>query len=68
MSWNPIEDLSYMLTEFQKLKTVTSLELRLHHCNISEEKVFEAIGELKYLFDQKLKILKIAYDRTMRKR
>lgn len=36
LSWNCIEDLSYMLTEFQKLKCITLLELKLFHCSISE--------------------------------
>lgn len=43
------------------------MELKLHHAGIPEGQIFEAVGSIKYLFDRNLRILKVGYDRNMRR-
>lgn len=67
LSWNPIQDISYIISSLSNLKNISSLELKLHHTGIPEEQVFYAVSQIKYLFDRNMKILKIGYDRNMGK-
>lgn len=67
LSMNPIEDISYMTSALMEMKNISSLDLKLNNCNIEPGILFQSVGELKYLFDQKMKILKISYDRNMKK-
>lgn len=39
----------------------------MYKIGVSFEKICEALSEIKYLFDRKLRILKIGYDRKMKK-
>lgn len=35
LSWNPLEDISYIMPELSKFKNLTSFELKIHHACIS---------------------------------
>lgn len=49
------------------MKNINSFEIRLYHTGVTEQQIFELVGQVRYLFDRSLKILKVGYDRGMRK-
>lgn len=64
---NPIEDIAYITSALLELKNVITLEIKMHKTGVNFEKVKDAISDLKYLFDRKLKIFKLGYDRKMKR-
>lgn len=65
ISWNAIEDIAYLTASIKNLTNITSLELKLHHCQLPINQIIEIVGETSLLFEEKLSICKITFDRCM---